>query len=32
MVRDCLTLLEDGSGAAIISEMVMFDRCVFWAV
>ena len=32
MVRDHLMLLVDGSGAAIASEMAMFDQCVFWEV
>ena len=32
MVRDCLALWVDGSGAAIASETVMFDLCVFWEV
>jgi hypothetical protein len=30
MVRDCLTLSVDGGVAVISSEMLMFDRCVFW--
>jgi len=30
MARDRLTLSVDDSGGAIASEMVMFDRCVFW--
>jgi len=30
MVRDCLALSVNGRGAAITSERVMFDRCVFW--
>ena len=32
MVRHCLALSVDGSGAAIASKMVMFDLCVFWKV
>ena len=32
MVTDCLALTVDGGGAVIVSEMLMFDRCVFWEV
>jgi hypothetical protein len=32
MVRNCLMLSVDGSGAAIVSEVAMFDWCVFWEV
>ena len=32
MVRNCLALPVDGGGAVISSEMLMFDRCVFWEV
>ena len=28
MVRDCLALSVDGSGAAIVSKMAMFDLCI----
>jgi len=30
MVKDCLVLTLDGGGAIISSEILMFDRCVFW--
>ena len=32
MVKDCLMLTVDGGCAVISSEMLMFDRCVFWEV
>jgi len=32
LVRDRLALLVDGGVAVISSEMLMFDRCVFWGV
>jgi len=32
MVRNCVALSVDGSGATIAFEMVMFDQCVFWEV
>jgi hypothetical protein len=32
MMKDCLALTVDGDGAVISSEMLMFDRCVFWQV
>jgi hypothetical protein len=32
MVRNRFALPVDGSGAAIASEMTMFDQCVFWEV
>jgi len=32
MVRDHLVLSVDGGVAVISSEMLMFDRCVFWEV
>ncbi len=29
MVKDCLALTVDGGGAVVVSEMLMFDRCIF---
>ena len=32
MVRDCLALSVDSGVSVIDSEILMFDRCVFWEV